>query len=180
MKRIIGIVLLLAISSFIVASPVVAQETETKNPEPKKNSSIMQVDQYVTLDDYEMKEDFTIEIEMSSTQSGRPVKLTDVFSGSEGTGATRMNTKSFRLAQGKNTITMQLTPFHGKATVSLATHGGTIAITEGTEKNLFTGEYSGEELVIFSVIGGFTMVTSLIMVAFRREEKIGNDFERVL
>ena len=180
MKRFLfGLLLLVGLFSFCI-SPVQAQQSNNQTQVPT-NESVIQIDEYVRVSSYELPEDSTvIEITVHSDQESRPMKLTDMYSGKGKQGAYKYTTKTVQLAKGENTVTMELTPKSGRVEVSLATFGGTVGIAEGTESNLFQGDYSGESVIFFSIISAFVAITSLIVVAFRREDNINNSFTREL
>jgi len=176
-KFLFGFCTILVLCSLFI-SPVNAQES-TNGTQAPDNESVIQIDKYVRVVDYELNEN-TIEIVVFSEQESRPIKLTDMNSGKGKTGAYTFDTKTVQLSYEKNTITMELEQSQGRVEVSLATFGGTVGIAKGTESNLFSGEYAGESLIVSAVGGGFVAITMLIGVAFRREDKINNSFEREL
>lgn len=165
--------------SLVVTGVATAQDnstTATPN-EPSNESVILEIDEEITLVDYEFTDDGTAKITVYS-EGRNALKLSDMFVASEG--ASNVRTKLVEV-EGRSTVEMDTTAFKGLRGVSVASTDGTIAITDDSGwGEIFPGQYSGETMVIFSIISGVVGVTTVVFAFFKREQQIENSVERYL
>jgi hypothetical protein len=159
-----------------VTGIVYAQQNATSDNSTNNQTSVMQIDNQVTLVNYEFNED-TVTITVRASQPAA-MKISDMFV--RGTGATEIPTKTVTLTKGTSEIEMETTAFNGLRGVVIATTGGTVGITDRSSTQLFTGSYGGGTVFIIGIVGAIVGVSVVLIASYRREFSISSNVEREL
>lgn len=156
-----------------------AQDNSTSQNTENNDTVVMQVDSDLVLKDYSFNGD-SVTLTLVAQNSQR-MKLTDMFGGANSEGASRVTTRTVRLAEGENEIEFDVTTFKSWKGVSIATTDATIRVTnEGTGGQIFTEQYSGETTAMMGLIGAIFGVTVVAVASFKREHEISSNIERYL
>lgn len=177
--KVVLISLLLVTGVTAMTGSVLAQEnsTETTTSEESQDSVVMEVDDRTTLVDYEFNGD-TLTITLDSDYS-RTAVLSDMFV--TGSGAKQLPRKRVTLAEGRSTITFEVTEWNGNKGATIATSGGAVAITEASAgSGGIGGTFTGNTVIVFFAVGGLVGTGMVFVVSYKKKLDYTSEIERKL